>query len=343
LAEFATAWTGGGWSCCHANDCRRYGAADKMAAERLHGGGAGRRCPPGPDSSQRAEGVEEFLPGAVPIPPAEGVIDSLPRGEVVGQCPPGTPFAGMVEQSVDDLAQIGLAGPPRPAASAGPGQQRLDKSPLPVRQIAGIGFAFHTSFYANPQLWNRLLVFRMESGNSLSYQLKAVAPPQALGVVAGRWPCPRKNCRHMRSPLTSHTNGSDRKVRVNCRSSKMIIRFGSRHARRNSCRRVLPVLFSFFCRPRHGCARGHRRWPSPPACHAASCHAAAAQRDSVRDHACVCWAMRRTPLMFKHTRSRASSSSAVWNDGNAPWGKFGGKVGRVALMRLQCDSDVFVT
>ena len=45
-----------------------------------------------------------------------------------------------------------------PVAPAGSGQQRLDKSPLLVRHVAGIRPASHTAFYARPELWNRLSV-----------------------------------------------------------------------------------------------------------------------------------------------------------------------------------------
>src|SRR5271165_535981 len=136
------------------------GGLDRLAVD---GGGAGRWCPPSFDAGQGAEGVEELLPSAVPVPPLEVIVDGFPRGQVVGQCPPGTTFASMVEQRVDDLAQLSLAGPATPVASAGSGQQRLDQSPLLVRHVAGIQLASHASFYAKPELWNRLSLIRSSS------------------------------------------------------------------------------------------------------------------------------------------------------------------------------------
>src|SRR5262249_46516573 len=129
------------------------GRLDRLTVES---GGAGRRCPPGLDAGQGTQGVEDLLPGTVPVPPLEVVVDRLPRRQVMGQRPPGTPFAGVVKQGVDDFAQIDFAGPPGPTASLDAGQQRLDQRPLLVRQVAGIRFAFHTVFYANSQLWNRV-------------------------------------------------------------------------------------------------------------------------------------------------------------------------------------------
>ena len=70
------------------------GGLDRLAVD---GGGAGRWCPSSFDAGQGAEGVEELLPGAVPVPPLEVIVDGLPRGQVVGQCPSGTTFASMVE------------------------------------------------------------------------------------------------------------------------------------------------------------------------------------------------------------------------------------------------------
>src|SRR5262249_26066741 len=126
---------------------------NRLAVER---GSTGRWRSPCLDPSQRAEDIEDLLPSPIHVPPLEVVVDGLPRGQMVGQCPPGTPFPGMVEQRVDNLAQIDFAGPTRPTAPLDARQQRLDQRPLLVRQVAGISFAFHAPFYANSQLWNRV-------------------------------------------------------------------------------------------------------------------------------------------------------------------------------------------
>ena len=126
------------------------GRLDRLAVD---GGGAGGRLTPGLGTDLRAEGIQDLLPGAVPRPPLEVVVDRPPRGEVMRQGPPTAPFAGVIEQGVDDLAQVGLAGPTPPAGAR---QQWFEQGPLLVSQVTGIGFAFHTSFYANPHLWNRL-------------------------------------------------------------------------------------------------------------------------------------------------------------------------------------------
>ena len=54
----------------------------------------------------------------------------------MGQQPPGAPGAQEVEDSVDDLALARLA---RAAAGTGVGDHRLDRRPLSVGQIGGIG------------------------------------------------------------------------------------------------------------------------------------------------------------------------------------------------------------
>src|SRR5436305_7766594 len=127
---------------------------DRLAAEHR---GAGVVRAPGLGAGQGAKDVEQLLPGATLVPVLEVVVHRPPRREVVRQGPPGASLARMVEQRVDDLTQIDL---PRPAGSPptlDSGQQRLDQGPLLVRHVARIGFTLHTSFYAKPPLWNRLL------------------------------------------------------------------------------------------------------------------------------------------------------------------------------------------
>src|ERR1035438_5155507 len=100
------------------------------------------------------QGGEDLVPGAVPLPGVEVVVDGLPGREVVRQGAPGAAFAVEVKDSVDDLAQVGLAWAPTGSGWRKPG---LKESPLDVRLVRRIGFAFHTSLYANTPFWNRLL------------------------------------------------------------------------------------------------------------------------------------------------------------------------------------------
>ncbi len=122
-------------------------ALSRLDRLTVEGTGAGRGGAAGLDADCGTQGVADLLPGAVPAPPLEVVVDRLPGGEVVRQSPPGTDLAGVLEQSVDDLPPAGLAGL---AASAGTRQQRLEQVPLLVPQVAQRGVAFHTSFYADP-------------------------------------------------------------------------------------------------------------------------------------------------------------------------------------------------
>src|SRR5205085_6965720 len=88
------------------------GRLDRLA---VNGAGAGSCGASGLGADQRAEGVEQSLPGAVAGPVLEVVVDRLPGREVMGQRPPAASLACVVEQGVDDLAQVGLARAPTPA------------------------------------------------------------------------------------------------------------------------------------------------------------------------------------------------------------------------------------
>ena len=83
-----------------------------------------------------AEHVEDLRPGAVEPPPAVVEVDGAPGGQVVGHHPPGDAAADQVEDAVEDLAEVDVAGP---AAGLGLGQQGLDELPLLVGQVGGVG------------------------------------------------------------------------------------------------------------------------------------------------------------------------------------------------------------
>src|SRR5277367_5039809 len=107
--------------------------------------------------------------------------------------------------------------------------------------------------------------------------------------------------------------------------SHPISSFGSRHSVRNFCRRLLPVRLSFFLRIT---TRVRTRPPSMATPTRLPCMSVPQGSSPTRKHSrsrlrvvrsSNPWrrAMRRTTLLFKGTPSRASSSRAVWNDGNS--------------------------
>ena len=97
------------------------------------------------------DGVE----GAVVPPLVEVAPDGALGREVLGQVAPLAAGAQDVEDGIDDVAQVGLAGPP----AGVDGDVRLDQGPLRVGDVAGVGLGSHTPFYAaRHPLWDRLLV-----------------------------------------------------------------------------------------------------------------------------------------------------------------------------------------
>src|SRR5262249_41432759 len=98
-------------------------------------GDAGRDLAAGGLAEADPQDVDDPVPGAVALPGVEVVEDGAPRGEVVGQWPPGAALVGEVEDRVNDLAHVGLAGPP---AGAGRGDLGLQDGPLGVGDIRWI-------------------------------------------------------------------------------------------------------------------------------------------------------------------------------------------------------------
>src|SRR5512135_2595569 len=85
----------------------------------------------------------DCVQGAV-VPP---LVEVPPHGalgrEVLGEVAPLAAGAEDVEDGVDDVPHVGLAGP-----SAGvDGDVRLDQGPLRVRDVAGVVVRSHTPFY----------------------------------------------------------------------------------------------------------------------------------------------------------------------------------------------------
>lgn len=84
-----------------------------------------------------AERVMEASPGPIAPPAAEVIVHSRPGWEVAGQLTPLTTGLEHVEDGIDDLAQAQLRGAPHPGAR----QQRLDRLPSAVAEVAGVTFS----------------------------------------------------------------------------------------------------------------------------------------------------------------------------------------------------------
>ena len=84
----------------------------------------------------------DALQGAVVTPPAELVVDVVPGRQIVGQVAPGAAVVQKVQQGVDDFAQVMLARAAR-APVSGLRQTFLERLPLGVTQVSGVGFAAH--------------------------------------------------------------------------------------------------------------------------------------------------------------------------------------------------------
>jgi hypothetical protein len=85
-----------------------------------------------------AQGIVDALDGTVVVPPGEVPVDGGPGREVLRQLPPGAPGPDHVEDRVHDPPPRMLL--PSPALRSHPRrwQQRLDQSPLLIRQIRRI-------------------------------------------------------------------------------------------------------------------------------------------------------------------------------------------------------------
>ena len=117
-------------------------AADLGRLDRLAVDAAGRRgrLAPGPPADLRAQGVVDRPPGAIARPSGEIVVDGPPGREVAREGPPRAAVPVAVEDRVDHLAEVGLAGP---AVDPGGREVGFDDAPSGVGQVAGIGFGSH--------------------------------------------------------------------------------------------------------------------------------------------------------------------------------------------------------
>ena len=93
------------------------------------------------------DGVQgSIVPPLVKVPPGR-----RPGWEVCGEVSPLAAGAKEVEDGIDDIAEVGRAGP----TTRGDGDVRLDESPLFVGNVAGARLGSHEPFYAlNTDLWD---------------------------------------------------------------------------------------------------------------------------------------------------------------------------------------------
>jgi hypothetical protein len=88
---------------------------------------------------QVPQGVVDGLQGAVVPPLVEVAPDGALGREVLGQVTPLAPRAEEVEDGIDHIPEVGLAGPP-----AGVNRdERLDQGPLLIGDVAGILISSH--------------------------------------------------------------------------------------------------------------------------------------------------------------------------------------------------------
>src|SRR5262249_16907221 len=107
----------------------------------VHAGGGARMVGLLGGADFLAEPVVDGVQGAV-VPP---LIEIPPHGalgrQVLGEIPPGAAGAEEVEDGIDDIPQVGLAG----SSAGGAGEVRLDPGPLLVGDVAGVAVCSHTS------------------------------------------------------------------------------------------------------------------------------------------------------------------------------------------------------
>ena len=111
-----------------------------MAAPSASSGGCGLAALSLPQHGMQR--VVGSLPGSIPAPSTEIMECSAPRRQVVGEHPPRAAGAQHEADGVDDLAPRILD---RPPSRFGWRQQRFQKLPLPVADIASISRSFHAS------------------------------------------------------------------------------------------------------------------------------------------------------------------------------------------------------
>jgi hypothetical protein len=90
-----------------------------------------------------AEKVVDHVQGAVVPPLVEVPPDGALGREVLGEVTPLAAGAEDVEDGIDDVPEVGLAGSP----AGVDGDVWLDQGQLRVSDVAGVSLSSHTSFY----------------------------------------------------------------------------------------------------------------------------------------------------------------------------------------------------
>src|SRR3982751_4703810 len=115
------------------------GRVDRLAVDARRGAGVVRLLP---GTDLLAEEVVDGVEGAVGPPPVEVAPDGALGGQVAGQVAPLAAGAEDVEDGVQDIPHLGLAGPP----AAGLGREmRHDQVPLGIGDVAGVVVGCHTT------------------------------------------------------------------------------------------------------------------------------------------------------------------------------------------------------
>jgi len=84
----------------------------------------------------------DTLPCSIAAETPVVVMNRAPRGEILGQHPPGATASYNVHYTVDDFSHIDSA---RPAARFRRGDQRFDDVPLLVAEVAGVSLGLHVA------------------------------------------------------------------------------------------------------------------------------------------------------------------------------------------------------
>src|SRR5579872_5581152 len=126
-----------------ADGAAHLGGLDGLAVDAS---GAGAILPAGGLASAGPQGIDDLLPSAIALPGGEVVPGGALGHEVVGQVVPLAAGACLVEQGVDDLAQVRGAGA---ASRLRRRQQGFDQLPLGVGQVRMIRLAHNGGLRAS--------------------------------------------------------------------------------------------------------------------------------------------------------------------------------------------------
>src|SRR5262249_23630787 len=126
------------------------GRLDRLAVGAAGGGVRAGACLP---ADGAWKGIVDRAPSPVVPPPPEVVVHGPPRGEVMGQGPPGAAVSVAIEDGVDDRTETRLAGSPEVPIRREQGPQ---EGPSGIGQVARIGCGVHPLSTSESVLWNRL-------------------------------------------------------------------------------------------------------------------------------------------------------------------------------------------